>query len=57
MSQTNTAVGHNIRKIDGAEKTTGAADYIDDMSVPGMLYGALSFSDYAHARILSYDTS
>jgi CO/xanthine dehydrogenase Mo-binding subunit len=57
MSQTNTAVGHNIPKIDGAEKTTGAADYIDDMPLPGMLYGALAFSDYAHARILSYDTS
>ena len=57
MSRPNTAVGHDIPRIDGREKATGAAAYIDDMSLPGMLYGAMAFSDYAHARILSYDTS
>ncbi len=57
MSMPNTAVGHDVPRIDGREKATGAAAYIDDMSLPGMLYGAMAFSDYAHARILSYDTS
>ena len=57
MTQVNTSVGHDVRRIDGAEKTTGAANYIDDMSIPGMLYGALAFSECAHARIISYDTS
>jgi CO/xanthine dehydrogenase Mo-binding subunit len=57
MNQTNTSVGHDVPRIDGGEKTTGSASYIDDMAVPGMLFGAMAFSDYAHARILSYDTS
>ena len=57
MSTPNTAVGHDVPRIDGREKTTGTAIYIDDMSRPGMLYGAMAFSDYAHARIISYDTS
>ena len=57
MSLPNTAVGHAIPSIDGREKVTGAAAYIDDMSLPGMLYGAIVASDYAHARILGYDTS
>lgn len=57
MTLPNTAVGLDIQRIDGREKTTGAATYIEDMSRPGMLYGAMTFSDYAHARILGYDTS
>lgn len=57
MSMPNTAVGHDIPSIDGRVKVTGAAAYIDDMSRPRMLYGAMAFSDYAHARILSYDIS
>ena len=54
MSVPNTAVGHDIPRIDGREKATGAAGYIDDMSLPGMLYGAMAFSDLAlcsHSRI------
>ena len=31
--------------------------YTDDIVVPRMLYGAVLGSDYAHARILSYDTT
>ncbi|MBT7952704.1 MAG: xanthine dehydrogenase family protein molybdopterin-binding subunit [Gammaproteobacteria bacterium] len=38
------------------EKVSGSAVYTDDMVLPGMLYGAVLGSDYAHARIKSYDT-
>ena len=34
------AVGKNVRRKDGDAKVTGAAKYIDDLSFPGMLYGA-----------------
>jgi CO/xanthine dehydrogenase Mo-binding subunit len=34
-----TAVGKNVRRIDGDAKVTGQARYIDDLSFPGMLHG------------------
>jgi len=34
------AVGANVRRKDGDAKVTGAAKYIDDLTFPGMLYGA-----------------
>ncbi len=34
------AVGSNVRRKDGDAKVTGAAKYIDDLSFPGMLFGA-----------------
>jgi len=38
-------------------KATGAAIYIQDMKVPGMLYGKILYSKYPHAKIVSIDTS
>ena len=32
------AVGHSVPRKDGAEKVSGAARYVDDISFPGMLY-------------------
>ena len=34
------AVGANVRRKDGDAKVTGAAKYIDDLTFPGMLFGA-----------------
>ena len=51
------AVGQSIPRLEVREKTTGRAQYIADMSRPGMLHGAILQSPYAHARILSYDVS
>ncbi len=34
------SVGTNVRRKDGDAKVIGAAKYIDDLSFPGMLYGA-----------------
>ena len=45
------AVGDPCVRIDGLAKATGQASYIDDLSLPGMLYGKMLGSPYAHARI------
>lgn len=57
MSALGTAVGANVPRLDGRDKVTGAARYIDDLSRPGMLYACLVTSPHAHARIKSYDLS
>ncbi|HKU14930.1 MAG TPA: xanthine dehydrogenase family protein molybdopterin-binding subunit [Steroidobacteraceae bacterium] len=51
------AVGRSLPRREAREKATGAATYADDIVVPRMLYGAVLGSDYAHARIVSCDTS
>ena len=51
-----TKVGQRIPKKDAPLKVTGAAVYIQDMKVPGMLYGKILYSKYAHAKILKIDT-
>jgi CO/xanthine dehydrogenase Mo-binding subunit len=45
------AVGSNVRRKDGDAKVTGAAKYIDDLSFPGMLYGATIRSTIPCGRI------
>ena len=45
------AVGANVRRKDGDAKVTGAAKYIDDLSFPGMIYGATIRSTVPAARI------
>jgi CO/xanthine dehydrogenase Mo-binding subunit len=50
-------VGASVPRLEAREKITGRAIYTDDMTVPGMLHGALLGSPHPHARILSYDTS
>ena len=44
-------------RLDGPVKATGKAKYADDLSMPGMLYGAILQSPLAHAKILHIDTS
>ena len=50
-------VGHNVKRVDGVEKVTGAAKFVGDITVPGMLYGKILRSTYPHARIRSIDAS
>jgi CO/xanthine dehydrogenase Mo-binding subunit len=45
------AVGANVRRKDGDAKVTGAAKYIDDLTFPGMLYGATIRSTIPRGRI------
>jgi 4-hydroxybenzoyl-CoA reductase subunit alpha len=44
-------------RLDAPDKATGKATFIDDLTKPGMLYGAILQSPIAHARILNIDTS
>jgi CO/xanthine dehydrogenase Mo-binding subunit len=44
-------VGRNVRRKDGDAKVTGAAKYIDDLTFPGMLYGATIRSSIPRGRI------
>jgi CO/xanthine dehydrogenase Mo-binding subunit len=46
------AVGTNVRRKDGDAKVTGAAKYIDDLSFPGMLYGATIRSTIPRGKIV-----
>lgn len=50
-------IGKKIARPDGADKAGGKAHYIQDLKRPGMLYGKIKFSDYAHARIKHVDIS
>ena len=45
-----------LRKED-ARFLRGQGNYVDDVTLPGMLHGAVLRSPYAHARIVSIDTS
>lgn len=50
-------VGKSPAKVDGVEKVTGEAPFIDDVGVAGMLYGATVRSPYPHCRIKGIDTT
>ena len=47
------AVGANVRRKDGDAKVTGAAKYIDDLSFPGMLFGATVRSTIPRGEIVN----
>ena len=50
-------VGQRIPKIDALDKVTGRAKYIQDVKLPGMLFGKILYSKFAHARIAHMDIS
>ena len=50
-------IGKRISRIDGPWKASGRVKYSYDVSRPGMLFGKMVLSPYAHARIMSIDTS
>ena len=50
-------VGEPVRRVEDASLITGAAKYLDDLTLPGMTYVAIARSPYAHARIKSIDTT
>ena len=51
------SVGKRIPKIDAVDKATGRAQYIQDLKLPGMLYGKILYSKFPHAKIVKIDTS
>ncbi len=52
-----TLIGKRISRLDGPAKASGKAKYCYDYNRPGLLYGKILRSPYAHARIKSIDTS
>ncbi|MBW1645709.1 MAG: molybdopterin-dependent oxidoreductase [Deltaproteobacteria bacterium] len=57
MSKNFSVVGQSLPRADARIKAVGAAQYADDIILPGMLYGKLLRSPVAHARILNIDVS
>jgi 4-hydroxybenzoyl-CoA reductase subunit alpha len=50
-------IGTKVARTDAWAKATGAAQYTDDLSLPGMLHGRLLRSPLPHARIRDIDCS
>src|SRR4051794_28345039 len=50
-------IGTRPVRPDGVDKVTGRAQYGNDVTLPGTLYGRVLRSPYAHARIVNIDAS
>ncbi|MEJ2485702.1 MAG: xanthine dehydrogenase family protein molybdopterin-binding subunit [Anaerolineales bacterium] len=48
-------IGGNATRIDALDKVTGEAKYVEDISMPGMLYARVFRCPYHHAELLSID--
>lgn len=57
MTQEFEYIGKSIPRIESVPKVTGAIKFLDDMTLPGMLYGKFLRSPYPHAKVISIDTS
>ena len=56
VAETPMGFGRMHRKED-ARFVRGRGTYVDDVNLPGMLYGAVLRSPFAHAKIVSIDTA
>ena len=50
-------LGCSRKRVEDARFTQGKGNYVDDVKLPGMLFGDFVRSPYAHARVVSIDTS
>ena len=50
-------VGKQVQRLEDPELVTGRTEFIDNVTLPGMLHCAIYHSPHAHARIVSIDTS
>ena len=50
-------LGKSYNRPDAISKVTGKAIYLDDIRIPGMLHAAVLRPEYAHAEIVSIDTT
>ncbi len=51
------ALGESYKRKEDARFIRGQGNYVDDVSLPGMLYGDIVRSPYAHALIKNVDIS
>jgi len=57
MKKNGSYIGSSAKRVDGWEKLTGAAPYVDDLEFgPGLLHAYVVESPYAHAAIKRIDT-
>src|SRR5258708_40162864 len=49
-------MGHPIKRKEDLRFTQGKGNYVDDVHLPGMVYGHLVRSPYAHARLKGVNT-
>ena len=52
-----TLIGTRVTRVDAPAKVSGQAKYTYDVHRPGMLYGKVLRCPYAHAKVVSIDTS
>ena len=57
MTEKLSVVGKRVPRWAAYDKATGAARYMADIKLPGMLVGKILVSPHAHANILKIDTS
>lgn len=57
MSTVEEMIGRTMPRLEALSKAIGSAQFTDDITLPGMLFGAIVGSPHSHARILSYNIS
>ena len=50
-------IGQSVERKEDAKLLTGESRFVDDLTLPGMVWAAVVRSPYAHARITSVDLS
>jgi CO/xanthine dehydrogenase Mo-binding subunit len=50
-------IGKRVKRVEDPRLLTGQALFVGDVNLPDMLYAAFFRSDYAHAKLVSIDTS
>jgi len=50
-------VGRDVARLESSRKVTGRAEYVHNLSVPGMLHAKVFRSTVPHGRIVSIDTA
>ena len=50
-------LGNHVRRVEDPELLVGRGTYVDDLRIPGTAYAVFVRSPFAHARIVSVDTS
>ncbi len=54
--ETDGKIGKRHPKYDADKLVLGQSPFVADMKLPGMVYGALKFSDHPRAKVLAIDT-
>ena len=50
-------MGCRRKRVEDIRFTQGKGNYVDDLKLPGMLYGDFTRSPHAHARVVKIDTA